>query len=280
VDVDAGNFQREVLERSQEVPVLIDFWAPWCGPCKTLGPILEKLAAEHGGRFVLAKIDIDANVELAEAFRVQSVPTVLLVAGGRPVDGFTGALSEKRVREFLAPHLGGASAPDGLARALELEQAGQRAEAIEVLVAHLARAPKEAAPARIALARLLLTEGRGEEAQAIFAELGPAERDSDDARAVQTALQTWADRPDVEALEAAVAAAPEDLAARLEYGRGLIASGQWEPGLEELYETAKRDLRFDDGAPRKALLEAFELLGEADPLTLEYQRRLSHLLCS
>src|SRR5262245_37085489 len=131
LDVTVTTFEKEVVQRSLQTPVLVDFWATWCGPCKTLGPLLEKLAAEHAGAFALAKIDIDQNPELADAFGVQSVPTVVLVAGGQVVDGFVGAQSEAKIRELLARH-GVASGPkqDALADALALEKAGKLDEAV------------------------------------------------------------------------------------------------------------------------------------------------------
>lgn len=283
VDVDVQNFTTEVVERSQRTPVLVQFHATWCGPCQTLGPILEGLATEHAGGFVLARIDIDRSPELAEAFGVQSVPAVILVQDGRPVDGFMGALPEPEVRRFLETHAVGAAAPDPLTALDELEAAGRLDEAIEALDELLAAQPDAASPdegaLRVRLARLLLEAERVDEARVAFERVPDAARASEEARAVALRLEAAGSTTDLAELEAAVAAAPDDLARRLELGRALVVAGRREEGLETLLDVAKVDLAFDDGAPRKALLEMFELLGADDPLTLEFQQRLSVLLC-
>jgi putative thioredoxin len=277
VDVTPESFQREVVERSRTTPVLIDFWATWCGPCKTLSPVLEKLAREMSGKFVLAKIDIDANPELADAFRIQSVPSVILLKEGRIVDGFLGALPEAQLRKFLEQHLG-AAALDALSQAQKLEHEGKRAEAIETLRTHLARASGDG-KARVMLARLLVAEGTLEEARKVFAKVSGADLESDEAKAIASRLEGAAKAGDVSKLEAAVAAEPKSPAARLALGQALVALNRYDEGLEQLLEAAKLDVRFEDGAPRKALIEVFNVLGQADPRTLEYQRRLSMLLC-
>jgi putative thioredoxin len=281
VDITAATFETEVLERSKEVPVLIDFWAPWCGPCKTLGPILEKLAREMEGRFVLAKVDTDAEAELSAAFRIQSIPTVLLIVDGRPADGFTGAQSEAQIRQFLEPHLGAGPADAGgvLAAAAALEDAGDREGAISELREHLRATPDDGA-ARLMLVRLLLDVERDEEAEKVAPKLTDADWATEEGVALRARLDFAKHRSDLDQLQAAVESAPDDLDARLGLGRALVAAGQHEAGLEAMHEVAKRDLRHDDGAPRKAMLEVFQMLGDEDPLTLEYQRRLSHLLCS
>jgi putative thioredoxin len=258
------------------VPVLIDFWATWCGPCKTLSPVLEKLAREMNGRFVLAKIDIDANAELADVFRIQSVPSVILLKEGRIADGFLGALPEVQIRKFLEQHLGPA-ALDPLAQAAKLETDGQRAQAIDVLRAHLQRASDS--KARVMLARLLIAEGKVEEARKVFAKVEGADRDTDEAKAIAARLDAAGKLGDLAKLEADAAREPQSAAAQLALGKALVAANRYDEGLERLIEAAKLDLHHDGDAPRKALIEVFNVLGQADPRTLEYQRRLSMLLC-
>ncbi len=276
VDVTTEGFQDLVL-RSEEVPVLVDFWATWCQPCRTLGPMLEKLAAELAGRFVLAKVDIDREPALADAFRIQSVPTVVLLAGGKVVDGFLGVQPEARIRELLEPHL---KAPAAAAAdtARERAAAGDVDGAIQALRDHL-RAHPGAAAERLALCEILIDADRADEAELVFARLDDEQRATDAARALQARLDLRAHAGDLGDLAQAVEAAPEDVAARLAYGRALVAANRHDEGLEHLYEAALLDLDHDDGAPRKALLEAFQALGPEDPRTLEYQQKLSILLC-
>lgn len=277
IDVTVETFQQAVVERSKSVPVLIDFWATWCGPCKALTPVLEKLARELEGKFLLAKIDIDAHPELADVFRIQSVPAVMLLKDGRILDGFMGALPEAQIRKFLEQHLGTA-ALDPLAQATKLEQAGKRPEAIDVLRAHLQRAASDQ-KARVMLARLLIAENKVEEARKVFAKVEGEALASDEAKAIAARLEAASKVGDVGVLEAALAAKPDDVAARLALGKALVAQSRYDEGLEQLLTAAKLDLGFEDGASRKALIEVFNLLGQADPRTLEFQRRLSMLLC-
>lgn len=275
VDVTTQTFVQEVVERSHTTPVLVDLWATWCGPCKTLGPVLEKLAREMNGQFVLAKIDIDANPEIADAFQVQSVPTVLLLKGGRPVDGFVGGQPEAKIRALLEKHLG--PAVDPLVAALEHEKAGEPAVAL-MHVAELADREPPHPLARAHRARLLLVIGEIEDGRAEYEALPESERDSDPARAAKALLALQEKRADLGPLEAAVKKKPDDVAARLAYGRALLAEGRGADGLEQLYQGAKLDLRFNDSEPRKAMVEAFEALG-ADPAVNDYRRKLSILLC-
>ena len=277
IDVTVETFQQAVVERSKSVPVLVDLWATWCAPCKALTPVLEKLARELNGKFVLAKVDIDANPEIAEVFRVQSVPAVMLLKDGRILDGFMGALPEPQVRKFLEQHLG-ATALDALSQATKLEHEGKRAEATDVLRAHLQRAAGDH-KARVMLARLLIAENKVEEARKVFAKVEGEALESDEAKAIAARLEAASKVGDVGALEAAVAATPKDVGARLALGKALVALSRYDEGLEQLLGAAKLDLGFEDGAPRKALIEVFNVLGQADPRTLEYQRRLSMLLC-
>jgi putative thioredoxin len=279
IDVDTQGFEREVLQRSLELPVLLDFWAAWCGPCKTLGPILEKLARERPGAFVLARVDVDKEPRLADAFRIQSIPTVMLLVGGRPVDAFMGALPEAEIRRFLEPHLGPGGATDAVEQARAMAEEGDSEGAILFLREHLRQHPDDG-PARIALARQLLDAGRREDAAKALERLDEAQRSTPEAKSVLAELELLAQAGDLGELRAKVAEHPDDLALRLELGKALFAARQHEEGLEEVFGAALVDLSFDEGAPRKTLIELFRALGPEHPLTLEYQQRLSVLLCS
>lgn len=278
LDVTAASFQKEVVDRSMTTAVLLDFWATWCAPCKTLSPTLEKLAREMSGRLVLAKVDIDQNPELADAFGVQSVPTVALLVGGKIVDGFVGAQPEAKIRELIAKHVGPAQR-DGLEDALAFEKAGDAQSAILALRQALSTAP-ERLDVRAHLARLLLVSGMTAEGIRLFEALPPEALELEPARVAKGLVELAQSRVDVAPLQAAVALHPDDIAARIALGRALLADDQFEKGLEELLAAAKRDLKFDGGAPRKALIDAFNVLGETHPLVTRFRRELSLLLCS
>lgn len=276
IDVDVNNFSKEVLERSQELPVVVDFWAPWCGPCRTLGPLLERFAQEANGAFVLAKVDTDRNPELAQAFQIQGIPTVIAIDKGRPLDGFSGALPPGEVKSFLdrvAPPRG----PGELEQALALEAEGRLEEAIATLRGFLREQP-ENDEARIQLARLLIEDERLPEARKVFERVGPEAAESDAGRAVRARLDLSEDAGDVSELESRLEADPGDHATRIELGRSLVAAGRQADGLEHLLEVVKADRGFEDDAARKAMLEVFEALGDEDPVTQEYRQRLQMVL--
>ena len=276
LDVTASTFEKDVIARSRTSPVLVDFWATWCGPCRTLSPVLEKLAAEANGAWTLAKVDIDKAPELADAFGIQSVPTVVMVAGGKVVDGFLGAQPESRIRELLAKHV--KPSRDAVAEALDLEKAGKPAEAIAAL-REQAKADRNDAKARAHLARLLAMSGAVGEAERLLDALPEDAADSEAARAARAILGAQDHAGDLAALKQKVAAGPDDVGARLAYGRALVAARKIEEALPELFEAAKRDLAYEGGETKKALLEAITALGEEHPLSNEYRRKLSVLLC-
>lgn len=278
VDVTVETFRDEVVERSKRTLVLVDLWASWCGPCKTLGPTLEKVAADLGGKVVLAKVDVDANPEIAEIFGAQSIPTVVLIKDGRPLDGFVGAQTEAYIKEMLKRHLP-AAAVDPLVAALELEQQGDIFGAMEAL-RELADADKPTKLARAHLARILAQNGAVDEARTEWQLLPPDDLDSEPARTAKALLALEEQKVDLAPLEAAVAKDAGDLKAQLALGRGLLAAGRTEEGLDRLYQACIVDLKFDGGAPRLALLEAFDALGPTNPLAIQYRRKLSILLCS
>lgn len=281
-DATAATFEAEVLQASLRVPVLVDFWATWCGPCRTLGPILEKLAAEYNGAFRLAKIDVDAEQQLAGAFQVRSIPTVMLVKDGQLVDGFPGALPEAQLRQFLQHH-GIVPLPAGDEAAVVDVAPGPVDPHVEVMRLRKAvEAAPDDATLRLDLALALLAAGNAHEAAALIEGL-PANLATDErtlrARARLAFVQEAKDAPPPEVLEAAIARDPGDLRARYLLGVHHLVAGRAEAGLQQFIEMLQRDRTFDDGLPRRALIDAFRTLDDAE-LVGRYRRRMSSLLLS
>ena len=279
IDVTTARFQDDVLQKSMEVPVLVDFWATWCGPCKTLGPILEKLAADYNGAFLLAKVDVDAEQQLAGYFGIRSVPTVVLIKDGQPVDGFPGALPEGQLRQFLAQH--GIEPAEAMAEE-PVDQApvprDPHAEVAALRAAVAAEPEKDELKLDLALA--LSRVGESEEATRLLDAL-PANLAVDDrARRARAALgfaTLLKDAPSREDLLRRIAADAGDLRARHLLGAHLIVTGEQEAALEQFIEMLRRDRTFDDGLPRRALIDAFNSIDDED-LVSRYRRRMSSLL--
>ncbi len=279
IEINETNFEREVVQASHHTPVLLDFWAPWCGPCRALTPVLEKLAAEFTGRFVLAKVNADDNQALAMQFGVRGIPSVKLVVEGRVVDEFTGALPEAAIREFLAARL--PSAADEMGReAMRVHSAGDSQRALALLEEARALEPDND---RVALDQVaLLAElGHLEQAQTILDALPLLARESQRAQELSARLdfaRKAAGAGDTAALEARVADDADDLAARLALAEAWVAQGRYEPALAQLLEVVRRDRRFRDDAARKEMLSVFTLLGDGDELVGRYRRLLAKAL--
>ncbi|WP_225763338.1 thioredoxin [Stenotrophomonas sp. Marseille-Q4652] len=277
-DATTETFEAEVLQKSLQVPVLVDFWATWCGPCKTLGPILEKLAGEYNGAFELAKVDVDREQQIAAAFQIRSVPTVFLIKGGQLVDGFPGVIPEGQLREFLKQHgiePAAAAVEAAEAEALPLDP---QAEVAALREAISAEPDKEELKLDLALA-LLRTGATTEAAQLI--EALPANLATDDrairARARLDFASALQDAPAADVLAQRVAADGNDLQARHLLGVHHLLAGEDEAALEQFLAMLQRDRGFQDGLPRKALIDAFRVIEDED-LVGRYRRRMSAVL--
>lgn len=273
-DADEQTFEREVIERSHDLPVVVDFWAAWCGPCRTLGPLLERLAASANGTFELVKVDVDHNPRLAQEFRVQGIPAVKAFRDGRVVSEFVGALPEPRVRAWLdnlAP-----SEADRLIAAARAEATRGDAVAAERLLRQALAADLTHKGAALALAALLVERAAGREAGELldrFAADPEAQRLRSRLRFRDAARAT-----DIPALRDRLEANPNDAAAHYELGLALAGDDAVAAAFDHLLQSIRLDRRYANDAARKAMLELFALLGDDDPRTREYRRQLSSLL--
>lgn len=278
LDVDDAGFERDVMERSRSTPVVVDFWAPWCAPCRTLGPVLERLAEEHAGAFVLARVDVDANPRLAEAFAVRSIPAVKAIRGGEVVAAFEGALPEGRLRLFLEKVL--PSAADALTQeGARFAAGGHRNAAEERFRAALATDPRHAG-ALLGLAGVLAEGGHANEALELLERILPGVPEHAEAERLAAALRTKGAGTayDEAALRARLAAQEDDLDARLDLGLGLAAAGRHEEALEMLLDVVRRNAHFRDDAARRAMVDLFAVLGAESPLTQRYRGALARAL--
>ncbi|HZP93277.1 MAG TPA: tetratricopeptide repeat protein [Burkholderiales bacterium] len=278
IDIDRSNFETAVLEESRKRPVLVDFWAPWCGPCRALTPVLERLAEAYAGRFLLARVNSDENAELAAAFGVRGIPNVKAFDDGKLADEFTGALPEGAVRQFIdrllpsAAELKRREAKGAFAR-------GDAAAALAILEAAQAMEPNDDA-IKLDRAEILHALGRATEAQALLGELGPLALRDPRAGRLRAEL-AFAQAPDdvsLADLEQRVRTRPADLDARLALARRYAAERRYEPALEQLLQIVRADRRFADDAGRKNMLAVFELLGDEHELTGKYRRLLAAAL--
>jgi putative thioredoxin len=266
-----ADFEFTVLARSRELPVVVDFWAPWCQPCRTLSPLLEKLAADGQGAFLLAKVNVDDNPALSARYSVQGIPAVKAFRDGLVIDQFVGAQPEPRVREFI--HKVAPSEADRLldeARSLLATRHWAQAESA---FRQVLETQPQAGPATLGLVKSLLAQGKGCEADSLLQDFPGGNSDY----VIADKLKPLADLLcEVEPLEPP--AAENDLDP-LYYNAGrLLARGHWEAGLDGLLETIRRDKKYRKGAPKGIILGLFELMGEDDPRTRDYRQELASVL--
>ena len=279
VDLKQEQFQSEVIERSHTTPVLVDFWAPWCGPCRSLSPVLEKLAGEYAGAFLLAKINTDENPDLALAFQVRSIPQVVLFQEGQAVDQFAGAIPEAEIRRFLKPYC-----PTEVDKLFALARgkldAGQTEDARGLLEQVVDREPQHSA-ARLALAKLLIEQQQPEQARSHLRAIPFL---ADEKEAADRMEQVIGFQADCEAaggqasLRETLEKNPQDLAARMALASCLAAAGQHREALEEFLAVVARDKHYRKDSARKAMLAVFSLIGERSDLAEEFRRRLARTL--
>lgn len=279
IEVGENDFETAVLERSQAVPIVVDFWAPWCGPCRVLGPILEKLAEEYSGEFVLAKINVDESPSLANAFGIQGIPAVKLFRDGEVAGEFTGALPEPMVREMLSRFL--PSESDKQAQeADDLEQAGKLAEAKKLYEAILEKDPTHSR-SLLGLGRLLMNEGDYEGALNSLEQVSLAAEERKEADRLLARLKLrGGGNQDESSLRAAVQSDPKNLEARFNLAQTLAANEKFEDALMEFLTIVKADREFKDDGARKAMVQVFEVLGSDHPLTEKYRSELAKVLFS
>ena len=285
-DSDTKNFAADVIEASKSVPVLVDFWAPWCGPCKTLGPMIEKLVKEGNGEVKLVKVDIDKSPEIASQMRVQSIPAVFAFVDGRPVDGFMGVLPESQVRQFISKlsKMGGRAEQIEAARGMARESFEQKdfAAVIDIATQIIAVEPGQAEAYALKL-RAEIELGQFDVAIASLAAV-PADKLQDaniiSAKAALDLALNPVDASELTRLAAVIAKAPDDFAARIEMAVILNGSNQRLEAIDQLIYVIRKNRSWNEDAARKQLVSFFEAWGPKDEATLMGRRKLSSVLFS
>ncbi len=284
-DSSERTFVADVIEASRDVPVLVDFWAPWCGPCKQLTPVLEKVVKEAKGAVKLVKINIDENKRIAAQMRIQSIPAVYAFRNGQPIDGFMGALKESEVRDFIK-RLGGEAGPSPVDELLGLAAEAVTANDLGTAAQAYAQILQEEPQNPVALgglAKCYLATGDLERAKQALAMVPPEHASHEAIASVQAQLKLAGQAEaagDIAPLQAKVQQDPADHQARLDLAAALAARGESESAIAELLESIRRDRNWNEAAARKQLLTLFEALGAADPAVQAGRRKLSTLLFS
>ncbi len=289
-DTTTTTFMADVIEASRETPVIVDFWAPWCGPCKQLGPIIEKAVASAQGAVKLVKINIDENKEIAAQMRIQSIPAVFAFSNGQPVDGFVGAQPESQIKSFIervVQAAGGSVGPSPVEQALEqaaeAEAAGD-AQTAGAIYGEILKHEPDNLQAFAGLARSLLAAGQNDAARQLIDDLPPASREDADIKSAIAAMEL-ADKAgeavgQLAELESRVAANEADHQARFDLAIAYYAANKAEDAIDNLLTIVQKNRAWNDDAARKQLIEIFDALGSTDPLVADSRRRLSTILFS
>lgn len=285
-DTTTKDFMVDVMQESQTQPVLVDFWAPWCGPCKQLAPVIEKVVAQAKGKVKLVKLNIDEHPQIPGQLGIQSIPAVVAFSCGRPVDAFMGAVPESQIKQFIEGLTGGAlGASDAetlLAEARAAADAGDLMGAVQLYAGVLEMEPEN--PKAIAgMAQAYLAAGEIEQAKGLLVMVPEAKQADPDVAAVRAAIELAekaASLGDLKQFQDRIDANPGDHAARFELAVGLAAAGNREDAVDHLIEIVRKDREFNDDGARKQLVQFFEAWGPVDPMTLYGRRRLSSLLFS
>ncbi len=285
-DTTTETFVQDVIDASRDHPVLVDFWAPWCGPCRQLTPLLEKIVNEAKGAMRLVKMNIDEHPAVAQQLRIQSIPAVYAFSGGRPVDGFMGALPESEVRAFIARLLGEEDLAGDVGALLDAADAALSAGDVNAAAqafAEVLNAEPENARAVAGMARCHAAVGDVDRARALLDQAPPSVADDPAITAVRAAIELAGDAAELPApskLESKVSKTPDDHALRFDFARSLLAHGDMARGMDELLTIVRKDRTWNDDAARKHLLKVFDALGAAHPEVVAGRRKLSSVLFS